>query len=83
MTHEPIFDILTQLNHEKERLRSSTRYPYTYACDWLRITKGYNSRSEAAHHYKDRNEAVEIAEMYILYESLLEIADKVKNLNGS
>ena len=47
--------------------KSDERYPYTYACDWLRMCDLAHSRSEAASLYDGYDEACFLADQYCLY----------------
>lgn len=67
------------LEEHKTALREHSRYPYTYACDWLRMKGLAQSRSDAAQLINGRDEAVILAEQYVTYFSLLNMADEFLN----
>ena len=71
-------NIQEKLDEIIAKSRDSTRYPYTYACDWLRMLGLADSRSEAARLYKDEGEAIKLAEKYIYYNVFLTLADEYK-----
>lgn len=64
------------LDEHKTALREHARYPYTYACDWLRMKGLAESRSEAAGLYNGWDEAVVLAEKYVTYFALMNMADE-------
>jgi hypothetical protein len=67
------------LEEYKNELRDSSRYPYTYACDWLRMKGKAKSRSEAAQLYSDEAEATIYAEQYVAYEASQAMAEDMIN----
>ena len=57
--------------------KESARYPYTYACDWLRMCGKADTRSEAAQLYDGYDEACRYADQYVLYWSIRENAESL------
>lgn len=57
--------------------KKDDRYPYTYACDWLRMCGAANSRSEASELYEGYDEACSLADQYCLYYGYLKAAEEV------
>ncbi len=65
------------LEEHKNVLRSHSRYPYTYACDWLRLQGKAETRAEAAGMYDGWTEAVVLAEKYVTYWALVNMANEL------
>lgn len=61
----------------KTALREHPRYPYTYACDWLRMKGLAESRSDAASMYDGWDEAVVLADKYVTYWALVNMANEI------
>ena len=78
---EPVYEI-------KQRMRATTRYPFTYACDWIRESGIAESRSEASRWVADNYQkmgfafsqhlVVMLAEQYIDHYAEIERLDKAK-----
>jgi hypothetical protein len=54
-----------------------SRYPYTYACDWLRMAGAAKSRGDACRLYDGYDEACTLADQYIIYWNLQQDAEDV------
>jgi hypothetical protein len=61
------------LDFFKNEFRDSSRYPYTYACDWIKQLGFAYSRADATKFYKSAEEAKVFAEQYVTYWALEEM----------
>jgi len=59
--------------------RKDKRYPYTYACDWLRMAGKADSRADACRLYDGYDEACRYADQYCIYWGFMYDAEAVLN----
>ena len=67
------------LEFYKNELRDCSRYPYTYACDWIRQLGFADSRSDATKYCKDEDGAKLFAEQYVTYWALENMMEGFKS----
>jgi hypothetical protein len=68
-------EMIMDLETRKTELRNHSRFPYTYACDWLRMAGKAGSRSDAAQLYNGPEEAAVYAELYVIYTAHMDVAE--------
>ena len=74
-----IVDLSRKLTKIGAQMRSSTRFPYTYACDLIRLRGLADSRSDASQYMEENGlDAIDLADQFMMADALRQIADQIE-----